>query len=242
MSQTIYQVDSFTKKPFVGNPAGVCIMDRPGDETWMQNVAREMNLPETAVLYRQENGFNLRWFTPAVEVDLCGHATLASAHILWEVGVLNSSEQARFHTRSGLLTADKGNWIEMDFPSSPVKPAEAPAEVMKALDVEPKFTGQSVFDYFIQVASERIVRGLNPDFGLLATIPTRGFIVTSESDSRDYDFVSRFFAPSAGVTLLWKLRKLGLTSTASGLVCFQLLPLWILSRVVGMTGRSTTAC
>ena len=174
-------------------------MDRPGDEAWMQNVAREMNLSETAFLYRQENGFNLRWFSPAVEVDLCGHATLASAHILWEVGVLNSSEQARFHTRSGLLTADKGNWIKMDFPSSPVKPAEAPAEVMKALDVEPKFTGQSVFDYFIQVASERIVRDLNPDFGLLATIPTRGFIVTSESDFRDYDFVSRFFAPSAGV-------------------------------------------
>ncbi len=133
MGQTIFQVDAFTNKAFSGNPAGVCILPEPGDERWMQNVAREMNLSETAFLHKQSDGFNLRWFTPAVEVDLCGHATLASAHILWEAGHLQPGEQARFFTLSGLLTAErKGDWIEMNFPSKPEEPATPPAHLEEA--------------------------------------------------------------------------------------------------------------
>ncbi|HEV2580251.1 MAG TPA: PhzF family phenazine biosynthesis isomerase, partial [Ktedonobacteraceae bacterium] len=120
MTQTIFQVDSFTNVPFAGNPAGVCILREPREDQWMQNVAKEMNLSETAFLLRQDDGYSLRWFTPAVEVDLCGHATLASAQILWETVALAAGQQARFHTRSGLLTADqRGEWIEMDFPAKP---------------------------------------------------------------------------------------------------------------------------
>jgi PhzF family phenazine biosynthesis protein len=127
MGQSIVQVDAFTATPFAGNPAAVCILPEPRDERWMQNVAREMNLSETAFLSRQADGFNLRWFTPAVEVDLCGHATLASAHVLWETGHLKLGEQARFHTRSGLLLAERrGEWIEMDFPTKAEEAASAP--------------------------------------------------------------------------------------------------------------------
>src|SRR6266480_3131906 len=127
MGMTIYQIDSFTDKPFSGNPAGVCIMDELLDEGWMQNVAREMNLSETAFLHKQADGYNLRWFTPAVEVDLCGHATLASAHVLWESGLLKPDAEARFHSRSGLLTASrKGEWIELDFPAHPAEPVTPP--------------------------------------------------------------------------------------------------------------------
>src|SRR6059036_2201335 len=111
MGQTITQVDAFTAIPFAGNPAAVCILPGPGDEGWMQNVAREMNLSETAFLHKQAEGYNLRWFTPAVEVELCGHATLASAHVLWEIGLLEPGQQATFHTLSGLLAANqKGKW------------------------------------------------------------------------------------------------------------------------------------
>src|SRR2546423_12500405 len=123
MRQSIVQVDAFTNTSFAGNPAAVCVLTEPHDDHWLQNVAREMNLSETAFLLKQQDGFNLRWFTPAVEVDLCGHATLASAHILWEAGHLRPAEQARFHTRSGLLTADRGgDWIEMDFPAKAEEP------------------------------------------------------------------------------------------------------------------------
>ena len=129
MVQEIFQVDAFTEQPFAGNPAGVCILRHPGDEQWMQNVATEMNLSETAFLYEQNDGFNLRWFTPAVEVDLCGHATLASAHVLWETGVLTPEQEARFHTRSGLLTAKLAEgWIELDFPSEPAEAVAPEAE------------------------------------------------------------------------------------------------------------------
>lgn len=123
MGLQIYQVDAFTDKPFAGNPAAVCVLSEPRSEAWMQNVAREMNLSETAFLLRREDGFDLRWFTPAVEVDLCGHATLASAHVLWETGLLAPNEPARFHTRSGLLTATRReDEIELDFPATPVVP------------------------------------------------------------------------------------------------------------------------
>jgi PhzF family phenazine biosynthesis protein len=200
MAQTIFQVDSFTDKPFAGNPAGVCILSEARGEGWMQNVAREMNLSETAFLVRQEDGFNLRWFTPAVEVDLCGHATLASAHILWETGHLKPEEQARFHTRSGLLTAErKGDWIEMNFPATLEEPAEAPAGLIEALGVPAAYVGKNRFDYLVEVDSEEVVRNMQPDFGLLAKVAARGIIVTSIPSTQDYDFVSRFFAPQAGV-------------------------------------------
>ena len=184
MTQTIYQVDAFTDKPFAGNPAAVCILPEPANEAWMRNVAMEMNLSETAFLYAQDDGFNLRWFTPAVEVDLCGHATLASAHILWETGTLAPDQQVRFHTRSGLLTADlKGDWIEMDFPAAPVHPENAPTEVLKGLGIAPMYVGENDWNFLIEVESESILQGLNPDFGLLGTLPNLGFIVTSRAES-----------------------------------------------------------
>jgi len=198
MTQTIYQVDSFTNVPFAGNPAGVCILAEPREENWMQNVAKEMNLSETAFLIKQDDGYSLRWFTPAVEVDLCGHATLASAHILWETSLLD--QQVRFHTRSGLLTAEKrGAWIMMDFPATPEKPAAAPAGLAEALGVEPNYVGQNKFDMLVEVASEEIVRSMRPNFTLLEQLPARGVIVTSRATSDDFDFVSRFFAPRVGV-------------------------------------------
>jgi PhzF family phenazine biosynthesis protein len=200
MSLTIYQVDAFTAKPFAGNPAAVCVLPRPMDDNWMQNVAREMNLSETAFLLRKEEGFQLRWFTPAVEVDLCGHATLASAHILWEMGHARAGEQVRFHTRSGILSAErKGDWIEMDFPAKPEEPAPEPVGLAKALGVGIKYLGRNQFDYLVEVDSEEIVHRMKPDFTLLMTLPVRGVIVTSPSSAPEYDFVSRFFAPRVGV-------------------------------------------
>lgn len=202
MTIPIYQVDAFTGTPFAGNPAAVCMLSEAQDERWMQNVAREMNLSETAFLLKQSDGYNLRWFTPAVEVELCGHATLASAHTLWEAGYLPQNQQARFHTLSGLLTADRrGAWIEMNFPAKPEEPASVPAGLAEALGVTPTYVGKSQFDYLVEVESEEIVRGLQPDFALLTTIPVRGVIVTSRASApaSDYDFVSRFFGPRVGV-------------------------------------------
>ncbi|RPI21629.1 MAG: PhzF family phenazine biosynthesis protein, partial [Chloroflexota bacterium] len=200
MKQIIYQVDAFTNVPFKGNPAGVCILNEPAGEDWMQNVAREMNLSETAFLAPQPDGFGLRWFTPAVEVDLCGHATLASAHILWETGLLAPEETARFHTRSGLLTAVKcGNWIEMNFPVKTEENAEIPVELEKALGVPMKYVCKNKFDYLVEVDGEALVRGLKPNYSILAALPARGVIVTSRSASPDFDFVSRFFAPAVGI-------------------------------------------
>lgn len=200
METPIYQVDAFTDQPFQGNPAAVCILPEPGDETWMQNVAREMNLSETAFLVQREDGFNLRWFTPSVEVELCGHATLASAHILWETGYLAHDEKARFHTLSGLLTAEqKEEWIEMDFPSRPAVPFDPPTGLVEAIGAEPKYVGKNQYDYLVEVESEEVVRKLQPDFGKLHQFGIRGVMVTSTASSREFDFVSRFFAPGAGI-------------------------------------------
>ena len=200
MGLKIFQVDAFTDRAFAGNPAAVCILTETRDRIWMQNVAREMNLSETAFLRRQEDGYDLRWFTPSVEVDLCGHATLASAHILWESSLVPSQEETRFHTRSGLLTAErKGDWIELNFPATPDEPATGPSKLGEALGVTAKYTGKSRFDYLLEVDSEETVRNLRPDFNLLRTINVRGVIVTSRGTSSGYDFVSRFFAPGAGI-------------------------------------------
>ena len=202
MPQTIYQVDAFTNKPFAGNPAGVCVLPQERDERWMRDVAREMNLSETAFLVRARDGYTLRWFTPAVEIELCGHATLASAHILWETGALRSDEQARFHTLSGLLTADRrGDWYEMDFPATPETSVEVPSGLVETLGASVPVNNivANKFDFLVEVASESIVREMQPDFTRMSKIPVRGVIVTSRSDSRDYDFVSRFFGPAVGV-------------------------------------------
>jgi len=200
MAAPIFQVDAFTDKLFKGNPAGVCLLPIPADKDWMQDVAREMNMSETAFLYQQGDGFNLRWFTPAVEVDLCGHATLASAHVLWEAGHVLPDEQVRFYTRSGLLTAQRiDDWIELDFPATPEQPATPPEDLVRALGVTPKYVGQNQFDYLVEVGKEETVRAMTPDFALLGKVSTRGVFVTSQARSPGYDFISRFFAPAAGV-------------------------------------------
>lgn len=200
MTIPIFQVDSFTGEPFSGNPAAVCILEEPKDDRWMQLVGREMNLSETAFLVREGDGFNLRWFTPTTEVDLCGHATLASAHILWEQGYLNENEEARFYTKSGLLTARLNEgWIVLNFPSEPPSEAALPQFIIDGLNVYPKYTGMNRLDYIVEVKSEEIVRNLKPDFNLLKQMDIRGVIVTSKSSNSEFDFISRFFAPGAGI-------------------------------------------
>jgi PhzF family phenazine biosynthesis protein len=202
----IYTVDAFTATPFRGNPAAVCILREPRDDAWRALVAREMNLSETAFLEQAEHGWKLRWFTPAVEVDLCGHATLASAHILWQEGLIPSDSTARFHTRSGDLHAALlgDGRIELDFPALP--PAECsrpggpepPIGLVEALRCPPpEYVGWSRFDSLVQLAGEADVRALEPD---LARLPkgVRGVIVTARGEG-EFDFVSRFFAPGAGI-------------------------------------------
>ncbi|HKT60767.1 MAG TPA: PhzF family phenazine biosynthesis protein [Gemmatimonadales bacterium] len=198
--QAFTQVNAFTDRPFGGNPAAVCLLPAERDAGWMQLVAREMNLAETAFLVRQGRDFQLRWFTPTVEVDLCGHATLASAHALWESGHLAPQEAVRFQTRSGLLTAERRDaLIWLDFPSTPPAPTLAPAELRDCLPVSLRYVGRTPFDYLVEVDGEAAVRALAPDLAILARLPVRGVIVTGRAETPGYDFVSRFFAPAAGV-------------------------------------------
>ena len=200
MGARMVQVDAFTPTPFAGNPAAVCLLDQPADESWMQLVAREMNLSETAFLVPEADGFRLRWFTPEVEVELCGHATLASAHVLWEEGLLAGDAPARFLTRSGLLTATReGDLVALDFPAKPEEPATAPDSLLRALGVKASYVGRNAFDYLVLVDSEETVRELAPDFGLLRRIAVRGVMVTARAATPRHDFVSRFFAPAVGV-------------------------------------------
>jgi predicted PhzF superfamily epimerase YddE/YHI9 len=197
---TLHVVDAFTNRPFAGNPAAVCVLDGPADEAWMQLVAREMNLSETAFLHSIEGGYSLRWFTPAVEVKLCGHATLASAHALWETGALAPDQAARFHTLSGWLTCRRaGDWIEMDFPATPAAPCATPVGLSESLGAELLWSGSNGMDHLVEVADERVLRGLKPNFTALASLTVRGVIVTCRSELPEFDFVSRFFAPAAGV-------------------------------------------
>jgi len=201
MPWDIYQVDAFADRPFTGNPAGVCLLARPEPDAWMQSVAAEMNVAETAFLVRREDGsFDLRWFTPAVEVDLCGHATLGAAHLLWEIGAVPAGERARFHTRSGLLTAWRDtDTIRMDFPAEPPVESAAPARLADALGVPLRFAGQNRLDWLVEVADEATVRAVRPDLPALTSLGTRGVIVTAPSSAEGRDFVSRFFAPGAGI-------------------------------------------
>jgi PhzF family phenazine biosynthesis protein len=202
MGLKVFQVDAFTDKPFAGNPAAVVLLPEQREERWMRDVAREMNLSETAFLLREGQGHSIRWFTPAIEVDLCGHATLASAHVLWEQGVLKPEETARFSSKSGPLSAKmKGDWIELDFPSEPEQQATAPPDLLEALGIAPRYVGKNRMDYLVEVGSEDAVRRLRPRFDLLERVKARGVIVTSRAASKGFDFVSRFFAPpSSGVT------------------------------------------
>ncbi|HUP89236.1 MAG TPA: PhzF family phenazine biosynthesis protein, partial [Longimicrobiales bacterium] len=207
MGQKIYTVDAFTGEAFRGNPAAVCILEREAPEQWMRNVAAEMNLSETAFLFRENGHYRLRWFTPSVEVKLCGHATLGTAHVLWEEGHLEQGEQARFETLSGTLTADKeDNWIKLDFPAKVAMETAPPKGLLESLAIKnPVYVGKNAFDYIVEVENEEIIAGLKPDMGLLATVEARGVIVTAKANgvtnpsATAPDFISRFFAPAAGV-------------------------------------------
>jgi predicted PhzF superfamily epimerase YddE/YHI9 len=196
----IYQVDAFTTEKFKGNPAVVCLLDRPADDHWMQSIAAEMNLSETAFVFPIPDGFSLRWFTPTIEVDLCGHATLATAHVLFETGVLPANRQARFHTLSGVLTVDlQDNMLLMRFPAEPPKEMPVLPIVSRIFGVTPVYTGQNRFDMLIHVRDADTVTDFVPDFYELSQIPVRGIILTSKSEDPQFDFISRFFAPRVGV-------------------------------------------
>lgn len=200
MSLTIHQVDAFSEKAFGGNPACVCVLPEPRGAEWMQLVAAEMNVAETAFLSKRDDGYDLRWFTPTIEVDLCGHATLASAHVLWEIGEASADAELRFYTQSGMLSARRAHGrIELNFPAEPAKPHTPPTGLLNALGAEARFVGRNRMDFLVEVASESILRGLAPDYQALVKLTDRGVIATARSDSSRYDFVSRFFAPAAGI-------------------------------------------
>jgi len=203
-------VDAFCHGPFTGNPAAVCIMPASRSDAWMQAMAAEMNLSETAFLLAQGDHYSLRWFTPTVEVDLCGHATLASARALWESGLVDSSQTIAFQTRSGLLTArpdtdPESGLIWLNFPAKVSQAVAAPAGLVESLGLPPEAfcsIGRNQFDYLVEVAGEDLVHRLSPDFQALRQVQARGVIVTSlpsAENSAHYDFVSRFFAPQSGV-------------------------------------------
>jgi len=201
MVQTrLFQVDAFTDRPFAGNPAAVCLLNEERDSNWMQSVASEMNLSDTAFVLKLDKGFQIRWFTPTAEVDLCGHATLATAHVLWSEKVVNKGQSIHFKSKSGeLKCTEKDGIIELDFPATPAKEIQPPTELLRALQVQPSFTGQTAFDILVIVESEQIVHSLKPDFTILKQLPMRGVIVSSISSDSQYDFVSRFFAPGFGI-------------------------------------------
>lgn len=195
----IFLVDAFASRPFEGNPAGVCILSEPAPEAWMQNMAMEMNQAETAFVHRISDGFSLRWFTPTDEVDLCGHATLASAHILWETGEVAADRRISFHTKSGVLTAERSEAaILLDFPTEEAQEAEAPEALTRALEVSALWSGRNRMDWLLLLPDESAVRSVAPNMAALAQIKARGVIVTAAGGPGS-DFISRFFAPSVGV-------------------------------------------
>lgn len=201
MKQTIIQVDAFTDRPFQGNPAAVCVLESPQDEQWMQLVAREMNLSETAFLYRNGQAYSLRWFTPTTEVSLCGHATLASAHVLWTEGYASTGQLIQFETKSGMLTAKyQDDWIELDFPVNRSQDIPPITKLGDALGVPLKTVLYNSLGYLVEVATAQEVEQLQPNFTLLKQLPISNVIVTSKADrNSQYDFVSRFFAPGVGI-------------------------------------------
>ena len=198
----MYHVDAFTNRPFAGNPAAVCFLTDQRPASWMQAVAAEMNLSETAFFRPTEEGsWQLRWFTPRVEVDLCGHATLATAHVIWATDMADQGETLKFHTRSGVLTARRdGLDIVLDFPTKVAEAAPAPPGLIAALGQDARHTASNRMDWLVELADESSVRALQPDLAHLAQVEARGVIVTARADAgQPYDFVSRFFAPAVGV-------------------------------------------
>lgn len=197
MKLTIYQVDAFTKEVFKGNPAAVCPLDEWIDAELMQKIALENNLSETAFFVKTGDVYEIRWFTPTFEIDLCGHATLASAYVIFEVLKLGANI-INFHShKSGELSVEKnGDVLTLDFPSRPVSPAEVPQSLIEAIGKTPKEVFKSR-DYFLVYENEQEISGINPNFSKLLEIDTLGVIVTAKGDSAD--FVSRFFAPEVGV-------------------------------------------
>jgi PhzF family phenazine biosynthesis protein len=201
MNIPIHTVDAFADKPFSGNPAGVCVLDKPLDEKLMQNIALEMNLSETAFLNKQnDSSYSLRWFTPSVEVDLCGHATLASSHIIWESGREDKSSTLQFQTKSGVLKANyKNGEIELDFPAIESSQIVIPDGLVKALGVKPVSIYKTQWYYIAELDMEETLRNVSPNFDLLQTLEAWGTIITTKASMPGYDFVSRFFAPLKGV-------------------------------------------
>ncbi|MFJ2034241.1 PhzF family phenazine biosynthesis protein [Streptosporangium sp. NPDC087985] len=197
----IYTVDSFTEQFSKGNPAGVCLLDNPATDAWMQSVAAEMRHSETAFLLEGEDGepYSLRWFTPTVEVDLCGHATLAAAHVLYSTG--SAPETLEFSTKSGILsvTRDGTGLISMDFPVKGLAEVRPPDGLLEALGVTSLWVGKNVWDYLVEVESEDAVLAVSPDFLALEKVDARGIIVTARASRPGVDYVSRFFAPGVGI-------------------------------------------
>lgn len=196
----IYTVDAFADAPFRGNPAGVCFLMGHQPEEWMQQLAMEMNLSETAFFMHKGDVFSLRWFTPAAEVDLCGHATLATAHIIWESQVVGIDEMIKFETRSGILTAKrKGDWIELDFPAKRAQSAPAPDGLLESIGIEAAGCFRNQFDYLLELPTAEDIRDIKPDFKALSKVDCRGVMVTAPSDVEGQDYICRFFAPAVGV-------------------------------------------
>ncbi len=202
MPLVLHTVDAFTDTPFTGNPAAVLVLPAPREDDWMRRVAREMNLSETAFLVRRGDGaYDLRWFTPTVEVELCGHATLASAHVLFETGAAPVDGILRFHTKSGELRARRaGRTIVLDFPSAPVAEGAPSDGLLEALGVRAVFVGRARSDFLVEVETAAEVRAAAPDHRRLGALPVRGVIVTAPADEgEEWDVVSRFFAPGSGI-------------------------------------------
>lgn len=196
MGCPLYLIDAFASTPFTGNPAAVVVLQQEVDENWMQDLAMEMNQAETAYVRPIDGGWSLRWFTPLAEVDLCGHATLASAHALWSTG--RARGPIAFHTRSGVLTCNRsGESIALDFPAIETTAVDNPA--LHALFPHARWYGRTRFDWLVELATESEVRDLAPDFAAVAALGERGLIVTARSDGDEQDFVSRFFGPQVGV-------------------------------------------
>jgi PhzF family phenazine biosynthesis protein len=208
MSFPLYLVDAFADVPFAGNSATVCLLPDAGapgadaawNTAWLQALASELHQPATAFVRRASTSFELRWFTDTAELALCGHGTLATAHVLWETGRLDQCEAASFQTMTGALAATRdGAWITLDFPAQPARPVDAPPDLLAAFAVTPRTVARSDLDYLLELDSEAAVRAVQPDFARLRQVQTRGVIVTARSSQERVDIVSRFFAPSFGL-------------------------------------------
>ncbi len=203
MPTRFYHVDAFTSVPYTGNPAVVCPLDGPASPHWMQDVAAEMNVSETAFFHRNgpdSDTFHLRWFTPITEVDLCGHATLASAHVLREDGIVPVGQTVRFQTASGLLTVEIGDdLLCMDFPAERAEAVDTPEALATGLGVQPIWVGRNRLDYVAELESAAIVGELTPDLRALADLPGRGVIVTARGEEPGIDYVCRVFGPKTGI-------------------------------------------